>query len=76
MTLNVYEMRLIKFEEGSGYCGKCLKQVPVSRARIRHLPYILFTIATLGFGAVIWIRDAQKNIHGDVLIATLKFIEL
>ena len=54
-------MRLIKFEEGSGYCGNCLKQVPVSRARIRHLPYVLFIIATLGLGVVIWIRDARKE---------------
>jgi hypothetical protein len=54
-------MRLIKFEEGSGYCGKCLKQAPVYRARIRHTPYIILTLFTLGFGAIIWIHDARKK---------------
>ena len=56
-------MRLIRFEEGSGYCGKCLKQAPIYRARIRHTPYIYLTLFTLGLGVIIWIRDACKKHH-------------
>ena len=52
-------MRLSRFEEASGYCGRCLKQVAVGRHEINHVPHLLLTICT-GFWAVIWIRDAGR----------------
>ena len=49
------------FEEASGYCGKCLKQVPVFRVKIFHLRYLFLTLVTAGVGAVFWIRQLRKE---------------
>lgn len=54
-------MRLTTFEEASGYCGKCLKQVPVFRVKILHSRYLLLSLFTAGVGVVLWIRDARKK---------------
>ncbi|HNY78588.1 MAG: hypothetical protein RBS72_13235 [Sedimentisphaerales bacterium] len=51
--------RFSRFEEASGYCGKCLKQVPVGRQGIRHGPHLILTLLT-GFWAIFWIRDARR----------------
>jgi len=51
--------RFSRFEEASGYCGKCLKQVPVGRQSIRHAPHAALTLLT-GFWAIFWIRDARR----------------
>ncbi len=48
-----------RLEEASGYCGKCLKQVPVGRPGIRHSPHLILTLLT-GFWAIFWIRDARR----------------
>ncbi len=48
-----------RLEEASGYCGKCLKQVPVGRPGIRHGPHLILTLLT-GFWAIFWIRDARR----------------
>jgi hypothetical protein len=52
--------RFSRFEEGSGYCGKCLRQVAVGRQRIRHGPHLILTLLT-GLWAVLWIRDARRS---------------
>jgi hypothetical protein len=48
-----------RLEEASGYCGKCLRQVPVGRPGIRHGPHLILTLMT-GFWAIFWIRDARR----------------
>jgi len=47
------------FEEGNGYCGKCLRQVVVRRQRINHLAHLALTLLT-GFWVIFWIREAKK----------------
>ncbi|MHC4755888.1 MAG: hypothetical protein ACYTBP_12170 [Planctomycetota bacterium] len=54
-------MLFTRFEEGSGYCGRCLKQVPVGRRRINHFPHILLTVCTAGIWAIVWIRRARRQ---------------
>ena len=49
-----------RFEEASGYCGKCLKQSPVRRVQVRHWPHLVLTLLTAGLWAIIWILDARK----------------
>lgn len=46
-------------EEASGYCGRCLKQTPVRRVRVRHWPHAVLTVLT-GVWAVVWIIDARR----------------
>ncbi|UCD50536.1 MAG: hypothetical protein JSW27_23795 [Phycisphaerales bacterium] len=53
------KLRFGRFEEASGYCGKCLKQVPVGRQGIRHGPHLVLTLLT-GLWAIFWIRDARR----------------
>jgi hypothetical protein len=53
------KLRFSRFEEASGYCGKCLKQVPVGRQGIRHGPHLILTLLT-GVWAIFWIRDARR----------------
>ena len=60
-------MRFTRFEEGTGYCGKCLKQVPVYRIRINHTPYLILTLLTVGFWIIIWILDSLKIYHWKCL---------
>jgi len=52
-------LRFSRFEEASGYCGKCLKQVPVGRQGINPVPHLILTLLT-GVWALLWIRDARK----------------
>jgi len=51
--------RFSRFEEASGYCGRCLKQVPIGRQRFRHGPHLILTLLT-GFWVFFWIRDARR----------------
>jgi hypothetical protein len=53
-------LRFSRFEEASGYCGKCLKQVPVGRQGINHVPHLILTLLT-GLWAIFWILDARKQ---------------
>lgn len=48
-----------RYEEASGYCGKCLRQVPVGRRGINHVPHAILTLMT-GLWAIFWIRDARR----------------
>ncbi len=59
-------VRLNRFEEASGYCGKCLKQVPVGRQGINHWPHLILTLLT-GFWVIFWIRDARRERHWQCL---------
>ena len=52
-------MGFTRFEEGTGYCGKCLKQVPIYRPKVRHVPHLLLTLLT-GFWVIFWIRDVRR----------------
>ena len=52
-------MHFMRYEEGSGYCGQCFKQVPVYRPKFNHVPHLVLTLLT-GFWAIFWIRDARK----------------
>jgi len=52
-------LRFSRFEEASGYCGKCLKQVPVGRQGINHVPHLILTLLT-GLWVFFWIRDARR----------------
>jgi len=51
--------RFSRFEEASGYCGRCLRQVPVARQGINHVPHAILTLMT-GLWAIFWIRDARR----------------
>ncbi|MEN6577727.1 MAG: hypothetical protein ABFD90_15395 [Phycisphaerales bacterium] len=53
------KLRFSRLEEASGYCGKCLRQVPVGRQGINHLPHLILTLLT-GLWAILWIRDAWR----------------
>lgn len=53
-------LELSRFREASGYCGKCLKQVPVGRQEINHVPHLILTLLT-GLWVVLWIRDARRQ---------------
>ncbi len=53
-------LRFNRFEEASGYCGKCLKQVAVGRQGINHVPHVILTLMT-GFWAIFWVRDARRT---------------
>jgi len=53
-------LRFSRYEEASGYCGKCLRQVPVGRQGINHVPHAILTLLTL-FWAIFWIRDARRK---------------
>ena len=48
-----------RFEEASGYCGKCLKQSPVRRVTVRHWPHLVLTLLT-GFWGIVWIIDVRR----------------
>ena len=53
------KLRFGRLEEASGYCGKCLRQVPVGRQGINHVPHLILTLLT-GLWAIFWIRDARR----------------
>jgi len=48
-----------RIEEASGYCGKCLKQSPVRRLKVRHIPHLILTLLT-GLWVIVWVIDARK----------------
>lgn len=52
-------LRFSRFEEASGYCGKCLRQAPVGRRGINHVPHLILTLLT-GVWAFVWIHDARR----------------
>ncbi len=52
--------RFSRFQEASGYCGKCLKQVAVGRQGINHTPHLILTLLT-GVWVIFWIRDARRK---------------
>ena len=52
-------LRFERFEEASGYCGKCLKQARVGRQAINHVPHLILTLLTV-FWAILWIRAARR----------------
>jgi hypothetical protein len=60
--INVWLMsfRFRWFEEGSGYCGKCLSQAALGRRALNHTPHLLLTLLTCGLWAILWIRDARR----------------
>lgn len=60
-------MRFTRIEEGSGYCGKCLRQVAVQRVRVNHLPHLLLTFLTLGIWSIKWILDSYEVHHWKCL---------
>lgn len=53
-------LRFSRFEETRGYCGKCLRQVPVGRQGINHLPHLLLTLLT-GLWVILWLWDARRT---------------
>jgi hypothetical protein len=53
-------VRFGRYEEASGYCGRCLRQVPVGRQGINHVPHAILTLLT-GLWAILWIRDARRK---------------
>ncbi len=53
-------LRFSRFEEASGYCGKCLKQVPVGRQGINHVPHAILTLLT-GLWVIFWVHDARRR---------------
>ncbi|MBC8481332.1 MAG: hypothetical protein H8D47_01540 [Planctomycetes bacterium] len=53
-------LKLTIYEEASGYCGKCLKQVPVVREKTNILPNVLLTLLTCGLWVIFWIKIAKK----------------
>jgi hypothetical protein len=52
--------RFSRFEEASGYCGTCLRQVPVGRQAINHVPHLILTLLT-GVWPIFWVRDARRE---------------
>jgi heterodisulfide reductase subunit C len=54
-------LRFSRFEEATGYCGKCLRQSPVGRQGINHVPHLILTLLTAGLWAIFWIRDARRE---------------
>jgi len=55
-------MAFTGIEEGSGYCGRCLKQVPVVRVKVNHLTYLCLTLLT-GIWLIFWVRECRKVHH-------------
>ena len=49
-----------RIEESSGYCGKCLAQVPVRKPTVRHWPHIILTLLTGGVWAIGWVMDVRR----------------
>ena len=60
-------MRFTRIEEGSGYCGRYLKQVAVHRTRVNHLPHLLLSVVTLGIWLIKWIPAAAEVHHWKCL---------
>jgi hypothetical protein len=52
-------LKFSRFQEASGYCGRCLRQVPVGRQKINHVPHLILTLMT-GLWVIFWIRDARR----------------
>jgi hypothetical protein len=53
-------MILRRIVESSGYCGKCLKQVPIRSFCIRNWPHLILTLLTAGLWVIYWIIDSRK----------------
>lgn len=52
-------LRFSRFEEASGYCGKCLRQTAVGRQGINPVPHLILTLLT-GLWAIVWICEARR----------------
>lgn len=49
---------MAQFEEASGYCINCKKQVLIRRKKTSHLLHLILTLLTAGFWLIVWILAA------------------
>jgi hypothetical protein len=51
---------MAEFEEASGYCTDCKKQVLIRRKGTNHLLHLILTLVTGGLWLIVWILCAIK----------------
>ncbi|MHC4062401.1 MAG: hypothetical protein ACYSR4_03310 [Planctomycetota bacterium] len=51
---------MAEFEEASGYCTHCQKQVLIRRKGTNHVLHLLLTLVTGGLWLIVWILCAIK----------------
>jgi hypothetical protein len=57
----VYERRwVMAFQEASGFCKNCNKQVMIRRKGTNHILHLLLTLITFGFWIIIWVAESIK----------------
>ena len=49
-----------EYEEASGYCTHCQKQVLIKRKGTNHILHLLLTLFTGGIWLIVWILCAVK----------------
>ncbi|MFA5422917.1 MAG: hypothetical protein WC374_03580 [Phycisphaerae bacterium] len=47
-----------RIEEASGYCGRCLRQVPVRRLTAKR--WVLALVPLLGLWIILWVLDIGR----------------